>query len=104
MAPTRHFCRPAGITTTSPSTPGTARGPATAPESTGLYHLAIWYPTRAALGTALRRLTDAGVRLDGASGHGVSEALYLRDPDANGVELYRDRAREEWPRDRKVGS
>lgn len=71
------------------------------PESTGLYHLAIRYPTRAALGTALRRLTDAGVRLDGASDHGVSEALYLRDPDANGVELYWDRAREEWPRDRE---
>jgi len=68
-------------------------------ESTGLYHLAIRYPTRAALGTALRRLTDAGVRLDGASDHGVSEALYLRDPDENGVELYWDRPREEWPRD-----
>ena len=68
-------------------------------ESTGLYHLAIRYPTRAALATALRRLTDAGVRLDGASDHGVSEALYLRDPDHNGVELYWDRPREEWPRD-----
>jgi len=71
------------------------------PESTGLYHLAIRYPTRAALGVALRRLTDAGIRLDGASDHGVSEALYLRDPDGNGVELYWDRPREEWPRDRE---
>ena len=68
-------------------------------EATGLYHLAIRYPTRAALGTALRRLTEAGVRLDGASDHGVSEALYLRDPDDNGVELYWDRPREAWPRD-----
>ena len=69
------------------------------PNATGLYHLAIRYPTRAALGTALRRLGQAGVRLDGASDHGVSEALYLRDPDGNGVELYWDRPREEWPRD-----
>ena len=69
------------------------------PNATGLYHLAIRYPTRAALGTALRRLEQAGVRLDGASDHGVSEALYLRDPDGNGVELYWDRPREEWPRD-----
>ncbi len=72
-------------------------------EATGLYHLAIRYPTRAALGMALRRLTEAGVRLDGASDHGVSEALYLRDPDQNGIELYWDRAREEWPKDAKGG-
>jgi catechol 2,3-dioxygenase len=68
------------------------------PGSTGLYHLAILYPTRAALGDALRRLMDAKIPLDGASDHGVSEALYLRDPDDNGVELYWDRPREVWPR------
>jgi catechol 2,3-dioxygenase len=67
------------------------------PGSTGLYHLAILYPTRAALGDALRRVLAAGITLDGASDHGVSEALYLRDYDQNGVELYRDKAREEWP-------
>lgn len=66
--------------------------------STGLYHVAILYPSRAALGDALRRLIDAGITLDGASDHGVSEALYLRDPDQNGIELYRDRPPEEWPR------
>jgi catechol 2,3-dioxygenase len=66
--------------------------------STGLYHVAIRYPDRRTLGDALRRLRDAGIPLDGASDHGVSEALYLRDPDGNGVELYRDRPREEWPR------
>ncbi|MFW6085039.1 MAG: VOC family protein, partial [Gemmatimonadota bacterium] len=66
---------------------------------TGLYHAAFLYPSRAALATALRRLFAAGVSLDGASDHGVSEALYLRDPDGNGLELYRDRPREEWPRD-----
>jgi len=66
--------------------------------STGLYHLAILYPSRVALADALRRLIAAGIPLEGASDHGVSEALYLRDPDNNGVELYRDRAREEWPR------
>ncbi len=69
------------------------------PGSTGLYHTAILYPTRAALADALRRLIKAGVQLDGASDHGVSEALYLRDPDQNGVELYRDRPESEWPRD-----
>ena len=69
-----------------------------APGTTGLYHLAILYPTRAALADALRRLIEAGIPLDGASDHGVSEALYLRDPDQNGVELYRDRPQEEWPR------
>ena len=68
------------------------------PGSTGLYHLAILYPTRAALADALRRVQAAGIALDGASDHGVSEALYLRDPDQNGVELYRDRPQEEWPR------
>lgn len=65
--------------------------------STGLYHTAIRYPSRAALADALRRVMTAGIRLDGASDHGVSEALYLRDPDQNGVELYCDRAREQWP-------
>lgn len=67
--------------------------------STGLYHVAIRYPDRATLADALRRLVDAGVPLEGASDHGVSEALYLRDPDGNGIELYRDRPRDEWPRD-----
>jgi catechol 2,3-dioxygenase len=67
--------------------------------STGLYHVAIRYPDRVALADALRRLSDAGIRLDGASDHGVSEALYLRDPDQNGIELYRDRPRDEWPHD-----
>jgi catechol 2,3-dioxygenase len=66
--------------------------------STGLYHVAIRYPDRAALGDALRRLVDARVPLDGASDHGVSEALYLRDPDGNGLELYWDRPRDQWPR------
>jgi catechol 2,3-dioxygenase len=67
--------------------------------TTGLYHVAILYPSRAALGDALRRLHAAGVALEGASDHGVSEALYLSDPDGNGLELYRDRPSEEWPRD-----
>src|SRR6201995_2794153 len=66
--------------------------------STGLYHTAILYPTRPALADALHRLIEAGIRLDGASDHGVSEALYLRDPDQNGVELYWDRPKERWPR------
>jgi len=66
--------------------------------STGLYHVAILYPDRAALADALRRVRAAGLPLEGAADHGVSEALYLRDPDGNGVELYRDRPREEWPR------
>jgi catechol 2,3-dioxygenase len=65
--------------------------------STGLFHLAILYPTRAELADALRRVLAAGIELDGASDHGVSEALYLRDPDQNGVELYWDRPKEEWP-------
>jgi len=68
------------------------------PGATGLYHIAIRYPTRAALADALRRLQAAGIPLDGASDHGVSEALYLRDPDGNGVELYWDRPPERWPR------
>ena len=68
--------------------------------STGLYHVAILYPSRAALADALRRILDAHVRLDGASDHGVSEALYLNDPDQNGLELYWDRPEEQWPRDR----
>ena len=67
--------------------------------TTGLFHLAILYPTRAALADALRRLTAAGIPLDGASDHGVSQALYLRDPDQNGVELYWDRPEADWPRD-----
>jgi catechol 2,3-dioxygenase len=67
--------------------------------TTGLYHLAILYPTRALLADALRRVLAANIKLDGASDHGVSEALYLRDPDENGVELYWDRPREQWPRD-----
>jgi catechol 2,3-dioxygenase len=66
--------------------------------TTGLYHVAIVYPTRAALADALRRLLRAGIPLDGASDHGVSESLYLRDPDQNGVELYCDRPQEAWPR------
>ncbi len=73
-------------------------GTAPPPGSTGLYHVAILYPDRAELADALQRLIAAGVPLDGASDHGVSEALYLRDPDGNGVELYRDRAEAEWPR------
>lgn len=68
------------------------------PGTTGLYHVAILYPTRAALADALRRLVKSGIPLDGASDHGVSEALYLRDPDGNGVELYCDRPKEAWPR------
>lgn len=66
--------------------------------STGLFHTAILYPTRADLADALRRVLAAGVPLDGASDHGVSEALYLRDPDQNGVELYWDRPADRWPR------
>ncbi len=70
-----------------------------APGTTGLFHTAILYPDRRSLGDALRRLVAANYPLDGASDHGVSEALYLRDPDGNGVELYRDRPEEQWPRD-----
>jgi catechol 2,3-dioxygenase len=68
-----------------------------APGTTGLFHVALLYPDRPSLARALRALIQAGIRLDGASDHGVSEALYLRDPDDNGVELYWDRPREEWP-------
>jgi catechol 2,3-dioxygenase len=69
------------------------------PGTTGLYHVAIRYPDRKTLAAALRRVIEAGVPLQGASDHGVSEAIYLSDPDRNGIELYRDRPREEWPRD-----
>ena len=68
------------------------------PNATGLYHLAILYPTRVLLADALRRLFAAGIEIDGAADHGVSEAIYLRDPDGNGVELYRDRPKAQWPR------
>jgi catechol 2,3-dioxygenase len=73
-------------------------GPPPPVGTTGLYHVAILYPTRASLADAMCRLTLAGIPLDGASDHGVSEALYLRDPDDNGVELYWDRPRDAWPR------
>ena len=72
-------------------------GSAPPPGTTGLYHVAILYPSRAALADALKRLLAANVQLDGAADHGVSEAIYLRDPDGNGVELYRDRPQEAWP-------
>lgn len=77
---------------------GSLGGEPPSPGTTGLYHAAILYPTRADLAEALRRLLAHGVRIDGASDHGVSEAIYLRDPDGNGLELYRDRPRAEWPR------
>jgi catechol 2,3-dioxygenase len=73
-------------------------GPPPAAGTTGLFHLAVLYPARADLARALRQLLDAGVPLDGASDHGVSEALYLHDPDGNGIELYWDRPRDQWPR------
>jgi catechol 2,3-dioxygenase len=73
-------------------------GPPPAPGTTGLYHLAILYPSRAALADGLRRVLQGEIPLEGASDHGVSEAIYLRDPDGNGVELYWDRPREQWPR------
>jgi catechol 2,3-dioxygenase len=69
------------------------------PGTTGLYHVAIRYPDRPTLAGALKRLVEAQIPIEGASDHGVSEAIYLRDPDENGIELYRDRPREEWPRD-----
>lgn len=75
-----------------------AGGRSPAAGTTGLYHLAIMYPTRAELADALRRLQSANIPLEGASDHGVSEALYLRDPDNNGVELYWDRPQDAWPR------
>jgi catechol 2,3-dioxygenase len=67
--------------------------------ATGLYHFAILYPNRRELARALKRLLDMGVSIDGAADHGVSEAIYLRDPDGNGIEIYADRDRSEWPRD-----
>ena len=78
-------------------------GPPPPPGTTGLYHAAILYPTRASLGDALRRLIDAKIPLTGASDHGVSQALYLNDPDGNGVELYWDRPEAEWPKDANGG-
>ena len=75
-----------------------ADGPPPAPGTTGLYHVAILYPDRRSLADALKRLLQAKIPLEGASDHGVSEALYLKDPDGNGVELYRDRPKPEWPR------
>jgi catechol 2,3-dioxygenase len=74
-----------------------AGGPPPAPGTTGLYHVAILYPSRRSLAVALQRLVEAGITLDGASDHGVSEALYLHDPDSNGLELYWDRPQEQWP-------
>jgi len=73
-------------------------GPPPPRGTTGLYHVAIRFPDRRALAQAVQAVVDAGFPLDGASDHGVSEAIYLRDPDQNGIELYRDRPREEWPR------
>jgi catechol 2,3-dioxygenase len=67
--------------------------------TTGLFHLAVLYPTRGDLARAVERLVEHGVAIDGASDHGVSEAIYLRDPDGNGIELYRDRPKDEWPHD-----
>ena len=76
-----------------------SRGGSAAPYgTTGLYHVAILYPTRAALATAIKRVLEAGISIDGMADHGVSEAVYLHDPDGNGLELYRDRLVEEWPR------
>jgi catechol 2,3-dioxygenase len=66
--------------------------------TTGLFHVAIRYPDRKTLAQAVKAVLEAGIRLDGASDHGVSEAIYLRDPDENGIELYHDRPQEEWPR------
>jgi len=80
------------------NTSESAGGSPPPPRSTGLYHVAILYPTRALLADAVRRLLAADVELDGAADHGVSEAIYLRDPDENGVELYWDRPKEKWPR------
>ncbi|MFN8590876.1 MAG: VOC family protein [Thermomicrobiales bacterium] len=74
-------------------------GKTPAPGTTGLYHFAILYPNRKELARALKRLLDHGVGIDGASDHGVSEAIYLHDPDGNGIEIYRDRPQTEWPRD-----
>ena len=76
---------------------GSKGGSPPPPGSTGLFHVAIRYPDRTTLADAVRRVVEAGIPLTGASDHGVSEAIYLRDPDGNGLELYRDRPREEWP-------
>jgi catechol 2,3-dioxygenase len=76
-----------------------AGGGPPAPGTTGLYHFAILYPNRTELARALKRLIDHGVRISGASDHGVSEAIYLNDPEGNGIEIYRDRPRDEWPRE-----
>jgi catechol 2,3-dioxygenase len=73
------------------------------PGTTGLYHFAIRYPTRRTLADALRRLLDAGIRPEGASDHGVSEAIYLSDPDGNGIELYWDRPKDQWPKQEDGG-
>jgi catechol 2,3-dioxygenase len=73
------------------------------PGHTGLYHTAVLYPDRRSLARALRRAIEAGVEIDGAADHGVSEAIYFRDPDGNGVEIYRDRAEADWPRDAEGG-
>lgn len=75
-----------------------AGGSAPPTGTTGLYHVAFLFPDRASLGAAIKRVVEAGIPLDGAADHGVSEAVYLRDPDQNGVELYRDRAEADWPR------
>jgi catechol 2,3-dioxygenase len=77
--------------------------PPAPPNTTGLFHVAVRYPGRAALADAVRRVVDAGLPLTGASDHGVSEAVYLQDPDGNGVELYHDRPQEVWPRDADGG-
>ena len=77
-----------------------SKGAGAAPvRAAGLYHVAFVFPDRASLGAALQRVLDHGTRLDGAADHGVSEAVYFNDPDGNGIELYRDRAPEDWPRD-----
>jgi len=75
-----------------------AGGPPPAPGTTGLYHFAILYPNRRELARALKRIVEHGWPIDGAADHGVSEAIYLHDPDFNGLEIYRDRPRDEWPR------
>jgi catechol 2,3-dioxygenase len=80
-----------------------AGGPPPPAGTTGLYHVALLYPDRPSLARALRRVVEAGVPLEGASDHGVSEAIYLRDPDGNGVELYRDLPQADWPRDAHGG-
>src|SRR5258708_838494 len=94
------FSRLAGMTTISASTPGKSRGaPAAAPDPPGLYHTATLYPPRAGRGNAFRRLKPAAWPLDGYNDHGTHEALYLSDPEGNGLELAWDRPEEEWPRD-----